>query len=131
MSITLRDRAREVTRPPVLVAPGDSLRRVARTLWEQSVGAAVVGTAEQPVGVISERDVVTQLAQGADAGTAEHAMTRRVISARPDDPLLDVAFLMLDDVIRHVPLVNEDGTVTGMVSMRDLLQPLLIEAAGR
>ena len=133
MSITLRDRAREVTRPPVLVAPGDSLRRVARTLWEQSVGAAVVGTAEQPVGVISERDVVTQLAQGADADTvtAEHAMTRRVISARPDDPLLDVAFLMLDVVIRHVPLVNEDGTVTGMVSMRDLLQPLLIEVAGR
>jgi CBS domain-containing protein len=54
-----------------------------------------------------------------------------VISARPDDPQLDAAFIMLDDVIRHVPLVDEDGTVTGMVSMRDLLPPLLAEAAGR
>ena len=133
MSITLRDRARELTRPPVLVPPGDSLRRVARTLWEESVGAAVVGTVEHPVGVISERDVVAQLAQGADPDTvvAEDAMTRRVISARPDDPLLDAAFIMLDDVIRHVPLDDEDGTVTGMVSMRDLLPPLLVEAAGR
>ena len=133
MSITLRDRARDVTRPPVLVAPGDSLRRVARTLWEESVGAAVVGSVEQPVGVISERDVVAQLAQGADPNTvvAENAMTPHTISARPDDPLLDVAFLMLDHVIRHVPLVDEDGTVTGMVSMRDLLPLLLIGVAGR
>jgi CBS domain-containing protein len=34
-------------------------------------------------------------------------------------------------VIRHVPLVDEDGTVTGMVSMRDLLPLLLVGVAGR
>ncbi len=53
MSITLRDHARDVTRRPVLVAPRDSLRRVAHTLWEQSVGVAVVGTVEQPRGGVN------------------------------------------------------------------------------
>lgn len=133
MSISVEDRASEVTRPLVLVAPKDTLRGVARTMWEEAVGAAVVGTADKPVGVISERDVVSQLAQGSDADTmtAEEAMTRRVISARPDDSLLDVAVLMLDDVIRHVPLIEESGSVTGMVSMRDLVRPLVLDAASR
>lgn len=133
MSTNIGDRATEVTREPVLVAPTDSLRDVARVLWEESVGAAVVGTADAPAGVVSERDLVAHLAQGADpdVATAEEAMTRHLVSARPDDQLLDVAFIMLDGVIRHVPLVEERGTVVGMVSMRDLLRPLIIDAASR
>jgi CBS domain-containing protein len=52
------------------------------TLWTESVGALVVGDARHPVGVISERDVITALAQRADrdAVTAGDAMIRYVIS---------------------------------------------------
>jgi CBS domain-containing protein len=57
-------------------------------------------------------------------------MTPRVIAVRPDDRLLDVAYLMFDDVIRHVPVVDEYGELTGVVSVRDLLRPLLADALG-
>lgn len=132
ISINVRDQAREVTRAPVIVPPDASLRDVARRLWEQDVSAAVVGTDTAPVGVVSEHDIVVQLALGADpdAMTVDGAMTPRVIAARPHDPLLDVAYLMLEDVVRHVPLVDEDGTVQGMVSMPDLLRPLIVNALG-
>jgi CBS domain-containing protein len=119
-------------RAPVVIAADETLRAVAHTLWSESVGALVVGDARHPVGVISERDVVSALAQGADpdAVSAADAMTRYVISARLEDPLFDAASQMLDAAIRHLPVADENGTVVGMVSIRDLVGPLLLDALG-
>lgn len=130
MTVTLNDPARDLIRPAVIVGPDATLRDVARTLLEGSVGAAIVGTLHDAVGVISERDVITRLAQGVDPDTttAEDAMTSAIAAARPDDRLLDVAALMFGDGIRHVPVIDEAGRVSGMVSVRDLLGPLLVEA---
>jgi CBS domain-containing protein len=116
----------------VIVGRDQPITYVARTLWEESVGVAIVGTANEPLGIVSERDVVAALGQGKEpeAVTAEEIMASPVIAARPEDPLLDVAFLMFDNVIRHVPVIDERGQVTGTVSVRDLLRPLLVEALG-
>jgi CBS domain-containing protein len=130
VSLTLGDHARDLLRPPVIVARDRSITDVARTLWEESVGVAIVGTANEPVGIVSERDVVAALGQSKDpeAVTAEEIMASPVIAARPEDRLLDVAFLMFDNVIRHVPVIDERSQVTGIVSVRDLLRPLLVDA---
>lgn len=129
MTVTLRDRARDLVRPPVIVRPDKTLREVSRTLSERSVGAAIVGTVNDAAGIISERDIVTDLARGADPDTvtAGEAMTSAVAAARPDDRLLDILGLMFGDGIRHVPVIDEDGRVAGMVSLRDLLGPLLVD----
>ena len=117
---------------PVAALPGDTLRGVAHRMWAESVGALVVGDVRRPLGIVSERDVVSALAQGADPDTmtAAQAMTGHVIAIRPDDPVLDAASHMLDDAIRHLPLVDPSGTVVGVLSVRDLLRPLLLDALG-
>lgn len=132
MSLTLGDHARDLLRPPVIVGRDQSIKDVARILWEGSVGVAIVGTATEPVGIVSERDVVAALGQGKDpeAVTTEEIMASPVVAARPEDRLLDVAFLMFDHVIRHVPVIDELGEVTGILSVRDLLRPLLVDALG-
>jgi CBS domain-containing protein len=132
MDLTVRTRAQDATRPPVVVSPDDTLRTVSRQLWEKAVGAAVVADEHGILGVISERDVVAQLALGGDidTATAREAMTDSVVSAHPDDPLLDVVFLMIEAAIRHVPVIDEAGRLAGMVSIRDLLRPLLIDNLG-
>ena len=131
-SLTLGDHARDLLRPAVIVAPDVTLRTIAHTLWEESVGAAVVGTAHAPVGIVSERDIVAALGRGKDPDTvtAGEIMTAPVVAARPGDRLVDVAYLMFDDVIRHVPILDEHGDVSGIVSVRDLLRPLLVDALG-
>lgn len=129
MDLTVRNRAADATRPPVVTSPAATLRAVARRLWEEGVGAAtVVDDQDRVVGVVSERDIVARLAQGGDADTttAEQAMTRTVVSARPDDRLLDVVFLMTDAGVRHIPVIGEHGEITGMVSIRDVVRPLLV-----
>lgn len=132
MSLTLGDHARDLLRPPVIVGRDQSIKDIARTLQEESVGVAIVGTADEPAGIVSERDVVAALGRGKDPETvtAEAIMASPVVAARPEDRLFDVAFLMFDHVIRHVPVIDELGHVAGIVSVRDLLRPLLVDALG-
>lgn len=115
------------TREPVVVPPQTSLRVAAQVMAESSVGAVVVATGRGAAGILSERDVVSALGAGADpdGATVAGAMSHGVVSVRPQDTLYDAAVDMLDLGIRHVPVLDERGAVLGMVSVRDLLRPLL------
>ena len=115
------------TREPVVLPPQASLRVASEVMAAQSIGAVVVATGRGAVGILSERDIVTALAAGADPNkaTAGGVMSHDVVSVRPDDTLYDAAVDMLDLSIRHVPVLDERGAVLGMVSVRDLLRPLL------
>lgn len=115
------------TREPVVLPPQASLRVASEVMAAHEVGAVMVATGGRTVGILSERDIVSALAAGADPDevTAAEAMSHDVVSVRPDDTLYDAAVDMLDLAIRHVPVLDERGTALGMVSVRDLLRPLL------
>jgi CBS domain-containing protein len=119
-----------VSRPPVTVDADASLRAAAHQLWLNSVGAAVVLRADRPVGIISERDVVSALAAGVDpdAYTASDAMTPQMLEAKPNDRVLTAVLDMIDHGIRHLPVFDEAGRCQAIVSMRDLLRPMLVDA---
>lgn len=115
------------TRKPVVLPPHASLRVASEVMAANEIGAVMVATGRGTVGILSERDIVSALAAGADPDevTAAGAMSHDVVSVRPDDTLYDAAVDMLDLGIRHVPVLDERGTACGMVSVRDLLRPLL------
>ena len=118
-----------VQRPVVVVDPDATLRQVAETLADDYIGAALVraapplGPGTCAEGVISERDIVRALAEGADPDIerAESVMTLDMVTVGPRDTIVSVAERMLDDEIRHVPVCN-DGEVVGVVSERDALR---------
>jgi CBS domain-containing protein len=124
-----------VKRPPVVVHPESTLRAVAETLSEESIGVVVVRGTRPPgapgsraEGVVSERDIVQALADGLDPDQARAAdvMTLDLASAAPSEPMLAVAARMLDNEIRHLPMID-DGVVVGVVSERDVLRVLIDE----
>jgi signal-transduction protein with cAMP-binding, CBS, and nucleotidyltransferase domain len=113
-----------ITRPAVFVHLDDTLRQLAVTLTEESIGAAVVrGT--NPLALVSERDVVRALAEDGDPDTTtvSDIMTEDVAVAAPTDPIADVVARMLSNEIRHMPIAD-DGAVIGFVSARDALARL-------
>jgi CBS domain-containing protein len=55
---------------------------------------------------------------------AEHVMTRKVISVLEDAPLLEIAVQMRDHDISGVPVLNEQGAVTGVISEKDFLSKM-------
>ena len=48
-------------------------------------------------------------------------MTSHVLTAAPDTNIPEAMALMVDGHFRHLPVVNADGHVIGMISMRDLM----------
>ncbi|MCB1036347.1 MAG: CBS domain-containing protein [Acidobacteria bacterium] len=54
-------------------------------------------------------------------------MTDRVLAVGPDDDLCTLHDLMVENGIRHVPVVDSEGNLAGLVTHRDLLRSSLIE----
>jgi CBS domain-containing protein len=102
-----------------------SLEHAARELDVRRVGALVVLDADGAIlGVLSERDLIREVARrGADAlgDRVGAAMTRGVITARPDETIDDGLARMTDRRVRHLPVV-EGGRLIGIVSIGDLVK---------
>jgi CBS domain-containing protein len=112
---------------PVAIVPGEAtLLEVAEELAADGIGAVGVVENGHLAGVMSERDIVHHLAQGSNPEhvTAADVMSTDLVTARPDDPILDTARRMADAQVRHLPVVDGD-TIAGFVSMRDLFEVLL------
>jgi len=107
----------------ISVAPEASIGDAARRMVEADIGAAVVLDGDGTLcGVITERDLMRCLPEGIDPATpVEQRMTRHVLTTGPDTEIAEAMALMVDGHFRHLPVVNADGHVIGMVSMRDLM----------
>jgi diguanylate cyclase (GGDEF)-like protein len=100
---------------------------VLRNMSEFSLSCMVVVDGGQPVGIITERDIVKALAAGSSAFDAESVsaadiMSSPLISLSPDDGLFDALILVRSQKIRHIPLLSEDGTLAGLVTESDLVR---------
>lgn len=117
----LNDKGREV----VTLRAGHTLREAAQLLDERRIGAVVVMDGdEQIVGVLSERDIVRQVARhGGSALDMDvgGVMTRAVVTISAETPLDTALQLMTDRRIRHLPIVRNDR-LTGVISIGDLVK---------
>jgi predicted transcriptional regulator len=115
-----------VARPVVYVHPNDTLRQLTATFVEESIGAALVRGPHGTIGLVTERDVVRAIAEGASTSrtTVEQVMSEDLITVSPNEDLLTAAHLMLEAEVRHLPIM-EDGVAAGMVSARDALRALV------
>jgi CBS domain-containing protein len=125
------DAVRQVMMWPVAVTPcGTTLRQVAESLTADEIGILPVISNGHVVGVVSERDVVQHLANGAepDHALVEDIMTTDLLEITPETPIADAAHLMIEGGVRHLPVLD-DGAVAGIVSVRDVLAVLVKAAA--
>ncbi|HEV8304842.1 MAG TPA: CBS domain-containing protein [Gemmatimonadales bacterium] len=59
--------------------------------------------------------------------TVRDVMTAQVLSARPEQSLAEVARIMMERDVRAIPIVDDSGTLLGMVTHRELLRHLIPE----
>ncbi|WP_237215788.1 CBS domain-containing protein [Falsiroseomonas oryziterrae] len=116
----------------VSVGAQDEVGAIARILSEKRIGAVLVQDAGGDVlGIVSERDIVRCIAaHGCDAVTmpAARLMTRALHTVTPRTHITEALELMTDRRVRHLPVLEEDGRLAGMISIGDLVKARIDEA---
>jgi CBS domain-containing protein len=117
--------ARDVMTPdPVCCTPTTTLEQVAKLMAQNDCGEIpVIDSSDQPIGVVTDRDIVCRLvAEGKNpiAYTAETCMSQPVVTVRIDAPLSEVVSTMEKHQIRRVPVVDESGGCLGIISQADV-----------
>ena len=117
--------AREVMTPdPACCTPNTTLDQVAKLMAQNDCGEIpVVDTAARPIGVSTDRDIVTRVvAAGKNPvdHTAEQYMSQPVVTVHPDTPLDEVVTTMETHQIRRVPVVDERGCCAGIIAQADV-----------
>ena len=109
----------------VSVSPDQSLEEVVAILSEARIGAVVVLEGRHIAGILSERDIVRCLASvGGDAlaRKAREAMTAEVVTCNLSETVEAMMQRMTDGKFRHLPVVDENGDIIGVISIGDVVR---------
>jgi CBS domain-containing protein len=105
------------------IGPAATVLDAALLMNEHKIGSLVVMEDGRLVGIISERDilqrvVVSRLDPGDTA--VHHVMTTEVVCCRPHTELDEARGVLKNRRIRHLPVLDEEDRLCGMVSIGDL-----------
>lgn len=112
-------------RDVITVVETMTLQEAAGVLDSHSIGALVVTERNgRPVAVLSERDIVREIALHGAAALARpvaQAMTQAFVTADAEDSVEDVMMRMTERRVRHLPVVLE-GRLGGIISIGDVVK---------
>jgi CBS domain-containing protein len=121
-SKTLKDAAAIA---PIVVEHATTLAEVVRLMRENRRGCVLVASAGRLVGIFTERDVLMKIA-GSPIDLAQTPvgdyMTRDPDTLPADSGVGYALNKMVVEGYRHIPLVDDQGRPTAVVSMRDLIE---------
>lgn len=122
---TLKQMLAEKSRPLAAVAPGDTVLHALSVMSDNDVGALLVLDGEQLVGIFSERDYARKIILHGKASKdtlVRDIMSDRVVYVTPATPIDACMALMTEKHFRHLPVLNEDLSIAGMISIGDLVK---------
>ncbi len=116
--------------PPIVVSPQDTVRTAVNKMVDAGVGAvAVVEGDDRLVGIFTERDLLTRVVhpgRSVDETRMDEVMTREPHVAPAREMEASEAFeFMTDKHFRHLPVVDENGKLVGMLSVRHLMHRIV------
>ena len=118
-------------KPVITLSPTDTLDQAVSLMMDHRIGSILIVDPDSLVGIISERDLLRVLHQGLDQSladiTVKAAMTPNPITCDPDNSLEEAMTMMVDNNIRHLPVVY-NGKLEGMLSITDIVEKLLEKA---
>lgn len=102
--------------------PDASLRDVASLMREGDMGAVPIVDAGKLIGIVTDRDIVVRAVSEGKAADSpvRDAMTTALFTVKPDDFVFEAVRLMGDKQVRRIPVINNDGSLAGIIAMADV-----------
>lgn len=103
--------------------PDDHLVTAAKTMLERKIGCVVVVHQQKVVGIVTESDMVKCAASGHDPNQTlvRDIMKSPAVTCTPQAPIEEAYAHMRQNNIRHLPIVDKDDSLLGIVTMKDLI----------
>lgn len=118
-----RVKCREIMTSSVRTATGEMpLSEVSVLMRDGDMGSVPVMAGDRLIGIVTDRDIVVRaVAEGKPPTTpVSEVMTTEIFSVGPDDFVFEAIRLMGDKQVRRIPVVNEDGSLAGIIAMADI-----------
>lgn len=111
---------------PLEVEPETSIRQVLDTLQKKRGGSVLICQNEKLLGIFTERDALRLLAAGGDLDAPiESVMVPNPVTLRQSDTVATAVRKMAQGGYRRLPIVDNDGRPTGLVSVRGIVHYLV------
>ena len=110
--------------PAATVSPETTVLEAVRLMSDERVGAVAVTREGKLTGIFTERDLMIRVVlegRNPAATRVEDVMTAHCISAKNDLSMGDALQIMTESHFRHLPVVDENDRVLGLLSIRNLL----------
>jgi CBS domain-containing protein len=119
-------------RAPLSVSPDDTVFSALELMAKHNIGAVLVMDDRQLAGIFSERDYARKIilvGKSSKDTMVREIMTEKVLYARPEQTIDEAMALMTEKHIRHLPVLDTDKRVIGMVSIGDVVKETISEQA--
>lgn len=127
---TIKQLLAEKTKPIATVGPDDSVRSAIELMRERDIGAVLVVADSKLVGIFTERDCLHKVS-GLDINQREtrvrEVMTEKVRFVTSDLEVSAGLALMTERFFRHLPVLDENQNILGIVSIGDLVKAKISE----
>lgn len=122
-------------REVVVAAPSTTVTAAAKLMRRHHVGSIVVvddvdGVSRMPVGILTDRDIVMEVcATELDPSliTVGDIMSHELVTTGENEGVLETMEIMRYKGVRRLPVVGDNGQLTGIISVDDLLDVLAEE----
>lgn len=112
------------------IGPDESVYVAIELLAEKEIGAIAVTEGVRLIGIVSERDYARQIilkGRSSENTQVRDIMSTEVITAQPDQEVRECMELMTEKRIRHLPIIDDEKKLIGMISIGDLVRAIIAE----
>ncbi len=117
--------------PPVVVNEDTTVDLAASTMWERGIGSVIVVDKDgKMAGIITASDIIFAVTKSLIGRQVPVSgiMSKTSIMATPNESVLTAVERMMNENVRHLPVIEKNGTPVGIISTKDAMgisEPLL------
>lgn len=116
----------------ITIGPDATIKDAVYQLNKHKIGCLIVMKDTNIVGIISERDILGKLGSTSTEDNIHHVKVSEIMTPKeklvvghPEDTVEYLMNIMNAEGIRHIPLVNDEGKLVCLTSIRDIIRILL------
>ena len=120
----IRDK-QDYNKQPITFAPDDTVRKALDLMCEKNIGSIIVTHPDDTIaGIVTERDMMLRVLganKNPDKTKLSDIMSTNIRTANENDELIDWLHVMSSERFRHLPIIDENKKLIGVMSQGDFV----------